>query len=170
MKSIFRLEPALAWAQAHREQLCQKGRGLVTQASIASGAEVISSLEMRLHKLQFIELLRKGDRPAAISYARAHFPHFVGSGGVHEKEVQTLMGAIMYAGNPEKLLRSPYGYLLDGGLWHEIRELFTKDACSLMGLSVDSPLNVVVNAGCKALPALLNIKQVLFFFSPRCYF
>ena len=29
-----------------------------------------------------------------------------------------------------------------------------------MGLSVESPLAVAVNAGCTALPALLNIKQV----------
>jgi hypothetical protein len=29
-----------------------------------------------------------------------------------------------------------------------------------MGLGIESPLTVAVNAGCKALPALLNIKQV----------
>ena len=46
------------------------------------------------------------------------------------------------------------------GLWHEIADLFAKDACALMGLSIESPLSVAVNAGCTALPALLNIKQV----------
>jgi hypothetical protein len=45
-------------------------------------------------------------------------------------------------------------------LWHEIADLFAKDACALMGLSIESPLSVAVNAGCTALPALLNIKQV----------
>ena len=45
-------------------------------------------------------------------------------------------------------------------LWHEIADLFAKDACALMGLSIESPLAVAVNAGCTALPALLNIKQV----------
>jgi hypothetical protein len=45
-------------------------------------------------------------------------------------------------------------------LWHEVADLFAKEACALMGLSIDSPLAVAVNAGCTALPALLNIKQV----------
>jgi len=43
----------------------------------------------------------------------------------------------------------------------EIGELFVRDACALMGLSVESALAVAVNAGCTALPALLNIKQVM---------
>ena len=68
------------------------------------------------------------------------------------------MGALMFSG--PKLESSPYKHLLDSSLWHEIGDLFVKDACLLMGLSVDSPLAVAVNAGCTALPALLNIKQV----------
>ena len=55
---------------------------------------------------------------------------------------------------------SPYAHLLDVRLWQEIADLFVQDACALMGLSVESPLTVAVNAGCTALPALLNIKQV----------
>ena len=55
---------------------------------------------------------------------------------------------------------SPYAHLLDNRLWQEAAELFVRDACALMGLSVESPLAVAVNAGCTALPALLNIKQV----------
>jgi hypothetical protein len=51
-------------------------------------------------------------------------------------------------------------YFLFQALWHEIADLFAKDACALMGLSIESPLAVAVNAGCHALPALLNIKQV----------
>lgn len=38
--------------------------------------------------------------------------------------------------------------------------MFVKDACALMGLSIESPLTVAVNAGATALPSLLNIKQV----------
>ena len=116
-----------------------------------------SSLEMKLHKLQFVELLRAGHRSDAVRYARAHFPAHVDA---HEREVQALMGAVMYAGE-DRLLRSPYRDMLNPSLWEEITELFVKDACSILGLSVDSPLAVVVNAGCTALPALLNIKQVM---------
>ena len=38
--------------------------------------------------------------------------------------------------------------------------MFTKEACSLMGLSKESPLSITVDAGCKALPALNSIRQV----------
>jgi len=118
-----------------------------------------SSLEMKLHRLQFVEILKQGrghNRLEAIHYARKHFPRFVNG---HEKVIATLMGALMYAG--PKLEDSPYAHLLDVRLWQEIADLFVRDACALMGLSVESPLAVAVNAGCTALPALLNIKQVM---------
>lgn len=50
------------------------------------------------------------------------------------------MGMFLYL--PQGLASSPYHYLLDPTLWAEIYEIFTKDACSLLGLSVDSPLSV----------------------------
>lgn len=40
-------------------------------------------------------------------------------------------------------------------------DTFLKDACITLGVNRDSPLSVVINAGCKALPALLNLKQVM---------
>ena len=43
--------------------------------------------------------------------------------------------------------------------------MFTKEACSLMGLSKESPLSITVDAGCKALPALNSIRQVDLSFS-----
>lgn len=126
-------------------------------ASISSNTS--SSLEMKLHRLQFVEILKQGrghNRLEAIQYARQHFPRFVNG---HEKDIATLMGALMYAG--PRLEDSPYAHLLDNRLWQEIADLFVRDACALMGLSVESPLTVAVNAGCTALPALLNIKQVM---------
>ena len=49
-----------------------------------------NGLELRLHKLKFVELLRAGERLAAVQYARQHFPTFVSG---QEREVQSLMGA-----------------------------------------------------------------------------
>jgi len=118
-----------------------------------------TSLEMKLHRLQYVEILKKGrgnNRLEAIQYARQHFPRFVNG---NEKDIATLMGALMYAG--PKLEESPYAHLLEPRLWQEVADLFVRDACALMGLSVESPLAVAVNAGCTALPALLNIKQVM---------
>ena len=101
----------------------------------------------------------------------------------HEKEIQNLMGALIYAADENddaaieadedamdtangetrssaRLRDSPYAHLLAPEAWHEICEHFVRDACALMGLAIESPLSVVLNAGCAALPALLNIKQV----------
>lgn len=40
-------------------------------------------------------------------------------------------------------------------------DTFLKDACQTLGIIKDSPLSIVTNAGCIALPALLSIKQVM---------
>ena len=81
--------------------------GSITPASLStssntSPSKTISnsstSLEMKLHRLQFVEILKKGcgnNRLEAIQYARRHFPRFVNG---HEKDIATLMGALMYAG------------------------------------------------------------------------
>ena len=147
------LEPALEWARANREALNLRG---TTLKFSKSGVLQKSSLELRLHKLKFVELLRAGSKLAAITYARQNFPAFVEG---QEREVQGLMCAVMYAG--PGLADSPYGHLLDPSHWTDIGDLFLRDACALLGLSVESPLAVAVNAGCVALPALLKIKQAM---------
>jgi len=147
------LGPALEWTSRNREALNQRGTTLLFSSS---GVLQKSSLELRLHKLKFVELLRSGNKLGAITYARENFPSFVEG---QEREVQGLMGAVMYAG--PGLADSPYGHLLDPSHWTEIGDLFLRDACALLGLSVESPLAVAVNAGCVALPALLNIKQLM---------
>ncbi|XP_063987024.1 E3 ubiquitin-protein ligase RMND5A isoform X1 [Diachasmimorpha longicaudata] len=136
------LEPALEWAYNHRDALLGQN----------------SSLEFKLHRLQFIRLVEQGpsSQAEAVMYARKHLTQFVNR---HEKEVQSLMGTLLYL--PNGIQSSPYSHLLDPTLWLDIHDVFTKEACTLLGLSVDSPLSVCVNAGCTALPALLNIKQVM---------
>ncbi|XP_032672609.1 E3 ubiquitin-protein ligase RMND5A isoform X2 [Odontomachus brunneus] len=136
------LEPALEWAKKHREALLAQN----------------SSLEFKLHRLHFIRLVQQGlcKQTEAILYARQNLTQFVGR---HEKDVQSLMGTLLYL--PHGIQSSPYSHLLDPTLWLEIHDVFTKEACMLLGLSVDSPLSVCINAGCTALPALLNIKQVM---------
>ena len=67
------------------------------------------------------------------------------------------MGAVMYSG--PGLEQSPYAHLLSPANWQETADLFLRDACALLGLSMESPLTVAVTAGCKALPAHLNNKR-----------
>ncbi|KAJ8961892.1 hypothetical protein NQ318_021510 [Aromia moschata] len=114
------LEPALAWATVHHDNLEAQN----------------SSLEFMLHRLKFIELLQKGaaHQTDAICYARTHFRKFVHR---HEKDIQTLMGMLLYV--PNGINSSPYSCLLDTEMWIEIYELFIRDACQLLGVCVNSP-------------------------------
>lgn len=136
------LDLALMWAQKHRAALEKQN----------------SSLEFKLHRLRFISLIEKGTthQAATIAYARANLSKFVHT---HEKDIQMLMGMLLYLAHG--VSRSPYAHFVQPSLWTDILDTFTKDACALLGLSVESPLSICINAGCIALPALLNIKQVM---------
>jgi hypothetical protein len=135
------LQPALQWAESNRELLLAQSL----------------SLEFRLHKLQFIELVQQGpgSQWQAIEYAK----NFASFASTRSKELQVLMGSLLYI--RQGLDNSPYSHLLDPIDWEEIGDIFTRDACTLLGLSMDSPLSIVVKAGCTALPPLLTIKQVM---------
>ena len=136
------LQPALIWAELHRDKLIEQN----------------SNLEFKLHRLQFIEYLRQGPETQTelINYAREKLQPLAYR---HEKEIQTLMGGLLYLRSG--LQQSAYSYFLDSTNWGEICDIFTRDACALLGLSIESPLRVAFNAGTIALPALLNIKQVM---------
>ena len=56
------------------------------------------------------------------------------------------MGSLVYL--QLGLEKSPYCHLLDNSHWAEICETFTRDACSLLGLSVESPLSVRYRQPC----------------------
>jgi len=135
------LGPALLWAQENRARLASSG----------------SPLEFRLHRLQFTELIKQGHtrQSEALAYAK----NFASFANTHAKELQSLMGSLLYL--RYGIENSPYSHLLDPVHWADIQDMFTRDACSLLGLSVESPLSVSIRAGCTALPALLNIKQVM---------
>lgn len=117
------LEPALEWAKNHRDELMSQS----------------SSLEFKLHRLQFVRLVEQGpsSQAEAVMYARKNLTQFVSR---YEKEVQSLMGTLLYL--PNGIQSSPYSHLLDPTLWLDIHDVFTKEACTLLGLSIDSPLTV----------------------------
>lgn len=50
------------------------------------------------------------------------------------------MGSLVYLWLGLK--KSPYCHLLDNSHWAKICETFTFDACSLLGLSMESPLSI----------------------------
>lgn len=134
------LEPALSWAEMHREQLLQNG----------------SSLELKLHQLQFVEILQKQDKKQALVYARRHLAPFA---SVHKVEIQKLMACLLWAG---RLDQSPYGdEFMSETHWDKMTEELTQQYCSLLGYSLESPLSVAVAAGFQGLPTLLKLASVM---------
>ncbi|XP_020610029.1 protein RMD5 homolog A-like [Orbicella faveolata] len=133
------LDPALEWAQARHMELKVKG----------------SSLEFRLHKLKYLDLLKEGRHKEALEYSK-QFARFASD---HTKEVQQLMACLLYSRTG--IEKSPYASLLDPVHWLDICDIFARDACALLGLSLESPLQVCITAGCVALPSLLQIRQVM---------
>ncbi|KXJ91312.1 putative regulator of gluconeogenesis Rmd5 [Microdochium bolleyi] len=144
------LLPAIEWARANNAELEARG----------------SNLEFELCKLQFIWLfkgasvngLSEGPNngvSGALAYARENFGHFQQR---HMKEIQKLSGAIVYSPN---LTSSPYRSIFDISLaFEEVAASFTREFCSLLGLSAESPLYVAATAGSLALPQLVKYTSI----------
>lgn len=136
---VRNLEPALAWARKNCDELLQKG----------------SSLEFKLHQFQFLQLLHKGKRPEALQYARNNFTPFSPQ---HMGAIQRLMCCLLWA---DRLENSPYSDLFSSSHWEDIALQFTRECCSLLGQSYESPLHTTILAGSQALPTLLKMATVL---------
>ncbi|KAI5858789.1 CTLH/CRA C-terminal to lish motif domain-containing protein [Tricharina praecox] len=143
MKEQRDLDPAIAWARQKARQLEQRG----------------SNLEFDLCKLQFVAMFVNGmdGRKHAMEYARREFGRFQDK---HLKEVQMLMTAFLYTDN---LQQSPYGrpFLEPEKTWEDVAHSFTKEFCSLLGLSAQSPLYLAATAGAIALPTLLKMTSIM---------
>ncbi|KAI9829994.1 MAG: hypothetical protein M1826_005167 [Phylliscum demangeonii] len=141
------LLPAIAWAKQHRDMLEARG----------------SNLEFELGRLQFIWLFtggHTGDSNAgmfnALRYARKEFGCFQGR---YFREIKQLCGAMAYKPN---LPRSPYKHLFhDPSAWEDVSKSFTREFCSVLGLSADSPLYLAATAGAIALPTLLKMASIM---------
>ena len=59
---------------------------------------------------------------------------------VFRAEIKRLMGCFLFA--HRGLENSPYSDLLDPWHWTEVADMFARDACKLLGLSLESPLGV----------------------------
>ncbi|KAL3515441.1 hypothetical protein ACH5RR_022343 [Cinchona calisaya] len=133
------LEPALRWVTENCEQLKEHG----------------SLLNLRLHKLQFVEILQKSSQEVALNYAKTYLAPLA---CVHMDEIQKLMGCLLWVG---KLERSPYSELVDPSNWEKLTEEITEQFCSFIGQSLSSPLSVALTAGIEGLPTLLKLATVM---------
>jgi hypothetical protein len=142
------LLPAIEWSRENRQALEARG----------------SNLEFELCRLQYVWLYHGGSTgqsgPAgwqeALAYARREFHVFVPR---YLREVQQLVGAMAYSPNLEA---SPYASLFNTtSAWDDVAHFFTREFCSLLGLSADSPLYIAATAGAIALPTLLKLQTIM---------
>lgn len=133
------LQPALTWVSANRKELVQIG----------------SNLELKIHTLQFVEVLQNGTRADALKYARTYLAPFA---SLNKDEFQKLMGCLLYAG---RLENSPYSELMSPIHWEMTTEELARQFCTLMGQSYENPLSVAVAAGVEGLPTLLKLANVM---------
>jgi hypothetical protein len=151
MKNKKNLLPATAWARANSSALEARG----------------SNLEFELGRLQFVWLFTGGpsgfghsdlyaSQQAALTYARQEFGNFQAR---FLREIQQLTGAMAFCPN---LQQSPYRHIfLNNDAWEDLATTFTREFCSLLGLSADSPLYIASTAGAIALPTLLKLQNIM---------
>jgi len=146
------LEPAIEWARRNSNLLDSRG----------------SNLLFELCRLKFIQLFVSGstslsghqnplDGPLlALQYAQTSFKDFQPR---YATEISQLMGAFPFYQN---IHESPYRALFDNDAsWNDAASSFTKEFCSLLGLSPESPLFVAATAGCIALPLLAKAAEIM---------
>ncbi|KAI9752231.1 MAG: hypothetical protein M4579_005707 [Chaenotheca gracillima] len=147
LRTEHNLLPAIEWARANSNKLEARG----------------SNLEFELGRLQFVWLFLSGDSPngpeglqRALEYARREFGGFQDR---YLREIKQLSGAMAFRPN---LSQSPYRRLFQNqSAWEEVANSFTREFCSLLGLSADSPLYVAATAGAIALPTLLKLASIM---------
>ncbi|KAK6215965.1 hypothetical protein LQW54_003940 [Pestalotiopsis sp. IQ-011] len=140
------LIPAIEWARCKARELEARG----------------SNLEFELCKLQFIWLFKgpsvnglpdteENGMSGALQYAKENFGRFQNR---HLREITRLSAAMVYASN---LPMSPYRNIFDITIaFDDVAASFTREFCSLLGLSAESPLYVTATAGAIALPQLMK--------------
>ncbi|KAL0335016.1 UNVERIFIED_CONTAM: protein RMD5 [Sesamum radiatum] len=133
------LEPAVNWVSTNQERLKESG----------------SNLELKLHKLHFVDILQNRSRADALQYARTYLAPLA---SYHMKEIQKLMGSLLWAG---KLDKSPYANLVDPIHWEKLAEELMQTYCNFAGQSFGDPLSVALAAGAEGLPTLLKLANVM---------
>lgn len=136
------LEPALSWAESQHELLLLNG----------------SDLELKLHRLQFLDKVQQGRRDEALKYARKYLGPFAST---HKHEIERLMGSLLFTG---RLNESPYTEFTEFtslAHWEKLAEELSHQFCSLWGQPSKNPLRMVISAGIHALPTILKMAKVL---------
>lgn len=140
MRTRRDLSPAIEWSRQKSTDLEKRG----------------SNLEFELCKLQFVWLFISHEKEA-MDYARQEFRRFQDK---HLRDIQKLMCAFLFRLNLED---SPYSKMFSDPekSWNDAAQSFTKEFCSLLNLSAESPLYIAATAGAIALPTLLKMATIM---------
>ncbi|KAL1534437.1 protein RMD5 [Salvia divinorum] len=133
------LGPASKWISANRERLRESG----------------SDLELKLHKMQFVDLLQGKGGADALKYARTYLAPLASR---HMNVIQRLICSMLWA---ERLDRSPYADLADPSNWRSFGEEVVLAFRRLSGQSARDPLSMALAAGMEGLPTLLKLVDVM---------
>ncbi|XP_068338145.1 protein RMD5 homolog [Pyrus communis] len=133
------LEPALNWVVINSDKLKPNG----------------SDILLKLHSLQFVEIVQKGNRDRALQYSKTCLAPFASN---YMAEIQRLMGSLLWTG---RLEYSPYSHLLSPAIWDKVTGELTRQFCNILGQSYKSPLSVTMGAGIQGLPPLLKFMNVM---------
>lgn len=155
LRTQHNLSPAIAWARENTTELETRG----------------SNLEFELSRLKFIELYTTATSTGspseeeipdlsgpltALQYAQTILPTFSKR---YSREISNLMGSLAYS---SALDRSPYQTLFcHQHTYEDVCASFTREFCSMLGLSSISPLYTAVTAGGIALPTLEKVERVM---------
>lgn len=134
------LLPAIHWAKSNQPTLERNG----------------SNLEFLLHRLHYLHLTTTSAKDA-LEYAKENLSPFKNK---HLPEIQRLLGLLIYVNRPNPS-QSPYSDLLSPSFWNDVQYNFTREFCTVLGLSHESPLYASVTVGTGALPTLIKMTTVM---------
>lgn len=111
---------ALDWCEANRPRL----------------TKLKSTLEFKLRLQQYIELVRQGDRLAAIAYAKRHFPN---QADRHMEDVKVAMSLLLFNKQPKL---EKHEALFSNERWEQLVQQFRRNNFALHSLAGQSILQV----------------------------
>ncbi|CAG9313289.1 unnamed protein product [Blepharisma stoltei] len=113
-----------------------------------------ANLQFNLHKLKFLNLLRRKDSATALEYAKTNMQAFKNT---HIGEIQQLMGACLFLSQPEN---SPYQELLDPEYDKIIAQQLIQEWCKTLGLPFKSSLVTAITAGLQIMPEMIQLANI----------
>lgn len=136
----------LAWCGENRGTLKKQGVSLAKDMILMQQANVLQSdLEFALRMQEFVELCRKRDTVAAITYARKNLAPW---GSSHMAEVQQAMTLLAFGETTGVAL---YRTLYDSSRWAVVRDQFRETFLGIYALPSQSLLALSLSAGLSSL-------------------